>query len=149
MPDVVKVSSVETSRNLMSAIEEYFRTGHYAEITQAIGMHSILIESEHMVSDQRNLYQTVLTMIKNKLSGTLGKTYATWYADFPQLLDRLVAKNSIVVNEGASGVLSSHRSAFGAFKSLDDFFFWCLDDRRLTLAQIITYIEKTAEPTAH
>jgi len=28
---------------------------------------------------------------------------------------------------------------------VDEFFFWALDDRRLTLDQIVKYIEKTAE----
>jgi hypothetical protein len=28
---------------------------------------------------------------------------------------------------------------------MDHFFFWALDDRRLTLEQILKYIEKTAE----
>jgi len=149
MLDVVKVSTVETSQRLMSTIEDYFKSGRYAEITQAIGMYSILIDSEHTISDQRSLYRTVLTMIKNRLSGTLGKGYATWYADFPKLLDQSIAANRLVVDEIAAGVLSSHRAAAGPFKSLDDFFFWCLDDRRLALAQIVKYIETTALPSSH
>jgi hypothetical protein len=149
MSDVVKVSTVETSQRLMSTIEEYFKSGRYAEITQAIGMYSIMIDSEHTLSDQRNLYRSVLTMIKSKLSGTLGKSYATWYEDFPKLLDHIIAPNRVVVDETAAGVLSSYRAAHGPFKSLDDFFFWCLDDRRLSLAQIVKYIETTAVPSSH
>ena len=33
---------------------------------------------------------------------------------------------------------------YGPFKSVDDFFFWALDDRRLTLDRIVNMIEKTA-----
>ncbi len=149
MPQVVKVSTVDTSRNVLSTIEEYFRAERYAEITQAIGIYSILIDSEHTISDQRSLYRSVLDMIKNKISGTLGKSYAAWYADFPKLMDQIVAANRIIVDARSAEVLASHRSAYGPFKSVDDFFFWCLDDRRLTLAQIVKYIQKTAEPAAH
>ncbi len=149
MPDVVKVSTVETMPNLMAALEEYFKTGRYAEITQAIGMHSIMIRSEHTIGDQRVLYGFVLSMLKNKLSGALGAKYAAWYAEFPKLLDEVIAKSRVLVNQACTDALCSHRAAYGPFKSLDDFFFWCLDDRRLTLSQIIAYIDKTAEPVGH
>jgi hypothetical protein len=145
MPDVVKVSTVETIRNLMVTIEEYFKVERYAEITQAIGMYSLLIDSEHTISDQNSLYRSVLNMIKNRLSDKLGKTYSQWYADFPKILATLVVDKRPVVDETAAEVLASHHAAYGPFKSLDDFFFWCLDDRRLTLAQIVKYIEITTD----
>lgn len=149
MSDVVKVSTIETIRNLMSTIEEYFKAEHYAEITQAIGMHSLLIDSEHTISDQNSLYRHVLDLIKNRLSGKLGKAYSQWYEDFPKILASLVSGNRTVVDETATDVLASHHAAYGPFKSLDDFFFWCLDDRRLTLAQIVKYIETTTGTMGH
>ncbi len=143
MPQVVKVSTLETQQDLMAAIEGHFKAGRYAEITQAIGMHSIIIDSEHTMQDQSRLYHAVLNMIKDKIKAGLGKQYSSWYVNFPQLLDKMESagtdKDKIV-----AGVLASRHEAFGPFKSLDDFFFWSLDDRRLSLDQIVTYIEKTA-----
>ncbi len=149
MPDVVKVSTVETIQNLMSTIEGYFKAERYAEITQAIGIYSLLIDSEHTISDQNSLYRSVLDMIKNKMSGKLGKAYSQWYADFPKILATLVSGNRAVVDETATDVLASHHAAYGPFKSLDDFFFWSLDDRRLTLTQIVKYIETAAGAAGH
>ena len=149
MPEVVKVSTIETSKKLISTIEEYFKVERYAEITQAIGMHSLLIDSEHTINDQNSVYRSVLNLIKNRASSKLGKTYSQWYADFPKILTTLVASNRIVVDQGSTDVLASHHAAYGPFKSLDDFFFWCLDDRRLTLAQIVKYIETATDTAGH
>lgn len=149
MPEVVKVSTIETSKKLISTIEEYFKVERYAEITQAIGMHSLLIDSEHTINDQNSVYRSVLNLIKNRASSKLGKTYSQWYADFPKILATLVASNRIVVDQGSTDVLASHHAAYGPFKSLDDFFFWCLDDRRLTLAQIVKYIETATDTAGH
>ena len=149
MPEVVKVSTIETSKKLISTIEEYFKVERYAEITQAVGMHSLLIDSEHTISDQNSVYRSVLNLIKNRASSKLGKTYSQWYADFPKILATLVASNRIVVDQGSTDVLASHHAAYGPFKSLDDFFFWCLEDRRLTLAQIVKYIETTTGTSGH
>ncbi len=142
MPEVVKVSTVENNQDLMTLMGEYFKEGRYAEITQAIGMHSILIDSEHTTSDQTRLYRSVLNMIKDKERALLGAHYSPWYAKFPKLMDELIAAGA-VDDRSAAEAMTSHRSAFGQFKSLDDFFFWSLDDRRLTLDLIVRYIEKT------
>jgi hypothetical protein len=145
MLEVVKVSTVESSQKLVAALEEYFKRGHYAEMTQAIGMHSVLIDPQHTMEDQARLYRAVLNMIKNRISGHLGKKYAEWYDDFPKLMDGIVTGGQIVTDKRAAEMISSHRSAFGPFKSVDDFYFWALDDRRLTLAEIVKYLEKTEE----
>ena len=44
MPEVVMVSSVENMDKLKTKIGELFKNEKYSEITQAIGMHSILID---------------------------------------------------------------------------------------------------------
>jgi hypothetical protein len=143
MPEVVQVSSVEHIQGLMAAIGDYFKRGRYAEITQAIGMHSILIDPEHTMRDQARLYHAVLDMIKDKVKTGLGKHYSAWYVNFPKIMDELVSSGVDVTDHAAVAVLASRRSAFGPFKSLDDFFSWSLDDRKLTLDQIVKYIEQT------
>ncbi len=145
MPEVVKVSTVETNEKLMDAVEGYFKKGRYAEITQAIGMHSILMEPERMIEDQARLYRSVLNMIKDRLAGALGRQYAAWYADFPKILDGIVTSGQNITDKRSADVLASHRAAFGLFKSVDEFYNWALYDRRLTLDQIVKYLGKTAE----
>jgi hypothetical protein len=144
MADLVRVSDIEKKEKLRSYLEELFKKGKYAEITQAIGMYSILIDPEHTISDQSGLYHFVLDMIKERVRTTKGKGYAAWYTGFPKILDQIVAANQIVTDKAAAEVLASQRAALGPFKSLDDFFFWVLDDRRLPLEQIVKYIEQTA-----
>jgi hypothetical protein len=145
MPEVVMVSSVEKMEKLKSFLEESFKNARYAEITQAIGMHSLLIDSEHTIKDQSALYHGILNMIQEKIRSGKGKNYGAWYSDFPKLMDELVSSKQVVTDKASLEVIASHRAAYGAFKSVDDFVFWALDDRRLTLAQIVKYIEKTAE----
>jgi hypothetical protein len=60
-------------------------------------------------------------------------------------MDRMIDSGGIVSDKAAADMLSSHRAAYGRFKSVEDFFFWALDDRRLPLEQIVECIEKTAE----
>ncbi len=143
MPEVVKVSTVENSQDIEARLEEYFKTGRYAEITQAIGIYSILIDPSHTLNDQSRLYHSVLRMIKEKLQTSLGKHYSAWYVNFPKLMNEMIASGTEIKDRIAVTILASHHDAFGPFKSLDDFFFWSLDDRRLTLEQIVQYIEKT------
>ncbi len=145
MLEVVKVSTVENSQDLMATIEGHFKAGRYAEIMQAIGMHSILIDPQHAINDQARLYRAVLNMIKDKVKTGLGKHYSSWYVNFPRLMDEIISSGAEGNDKIAVEVLASHRNAFGTFKSLDDFFFWSLDDRRLNLDQIVKYIEKTVE----
>jgi hypothetical protein len=145
MPEVVKVSTVESAQKLREALEEYFKKGRYAEIAQVIGMHSILIDPQHSIQDQAKLYRSVLNMIKSRISGQLGKNYGGWYAEFPKIMDTLVAGRQVVSDQSSVEVLSSHRAAGGPFKSVEDFYFWALDDRKLSLEQIVKYIEKTAD----
>jgi hypothetical protein len=145
MAELVRVSDIEKKEKLKSYLEELFKKGKYAEMTQAIGMYSILIDPEHTISDQSGLYHFVLDMIKDRVRTTKGKGYAAWYTGFPRTLDQMVSANQIVTDKAAADALASQRAASGPFKSLDDFFFWALDDRRLPLDQIVKYIETTAK----
>ncbi len=148
MPGLVRVSSVEKAEKVKTYLEELFNQERYSDIGQAIGMRSILFDPQHMMSDQADLYHFVLTMIKDRIRKTKGKSYSAWYAGFPKVLDELVTTNQIVTDKSAAEALASHRAAYGPFKSLDDFFSWALDDRRLPLDQIMRYIEKTAALSA-
>jgi hypothetical protein len=145
MSEVVHVSAIENEKGLMAALEEYFKKGRYAEITQAIGMHSLLIDPQHTMTDQARLYRAVLNMLKNKIAGKMGKTYALWYADFPKSMDRFVTSGEPGKNDRTREVLLSRHEAYGPFKSVDDFYFWALDERRLTLEQIAALLEKSSE----
>ena len=143
MPELVMVSSVEKIEHLKVYLGELFQKKRYAEITQAIGMHSLLIDPQHTILDQASRYRLVLNMLKDRMSKTKGKRYAEWYVGFPKHLDQLIAANQIVVDQAAADVLASHRAAYGLFKSVEDFFSWALDDRRLEMGQIVKYIEAT------
>jgi hypothetical protein len=145
MPEVVLVSNVEHAERLKSYLQESFAKSRYEEITQAIGMHSLIIDPEHTIKDQARLYHTILNMIKEKICASKGKGYGAWYSAFPALLDKLVSSKQIVTDKASLETITSHCDAYGPFRSLEDFFFWALDDRRLTLDQIVKYIEKTAE----
>jgi hypothetical protein len=144
MSEVVMVSSVEKMENLKTYLEELFKKQRYSEMTQAIGMHSILIDPQYTINDQASLYHFVLNMIKNRINTLKGKSYGSWYGSFPKILDQFITTNQIVTDKRAADALASHRAAYGAFKSVDDFFFWALDDRRLPLDQIVKYIEQSA-----
>ena len=145
MPDLVTVSSVEKMEDLRTSINVLFEQGKYAEIVQSIGMHSILIDPEHMISDQDHLYHLVLNLIKKKINRENPKTYSSWIIAFPSLIGRLVQDGVIVTDEASQTALASRIGSFGPFSSLDEFYFWALDDRRLTLDQIVKYIERTVE----
>ncbi len=144
MSELVVVSSVENMEKLKSTLEQLFTQKRYSEVTQAVGLHSILFDPLHMINDQSDLYRFVLKMLKDRIAKGRGKSYATWYEDFPKIMDQLVSANKIVTDAAAADILASRRAAFGPFDSLDDFFFWALEDRRLPLAQIVQYIESTA-----
>jgi hypothetical protein len=144
MPELVTVSNVEKTEKLKNYLEELFEKGRYSDMTLAIGMHSLLIDPQHTIADQKDLYHFVLHLVKDRIGKMKGKSYATWYVDFPKEMDQLMSSDQVVTDKAAIDVLASHRSAAGPFKSLDDFFFWALDDRRLTLEQILQYIDKTA-----
>ncbi|HUI46157.1 MAG TPA: hypothetical protein VL122_09285 [Nitrospirota bacterium] len=148
MPELVMVSSVEKMENLKAYLVELFNQQRYSEITQAIGMHSLLIDPQHTMNDQARLYHHVLNMLKNRISKAKGKSYGSWYTGFPKVLDQIMTANQIVTDKTAAEALASHRAGYGPFKSVDDFFFWALDDRRLPLEQIVKYIEQTAAMTA-
>ncbi len=145
MPETVFVSHVEKSDQLKTTITDLARKGRYEEITRAIGMHSILIDPQHTMEDQARLYRFVLELIKNRIRGARDKSYSSWLSAFPKLLANLVTSKQVVTDEASIGVIASHHDAYGPFRSVDDFYFWALDDRRLTLGQIVKYIEKTAE----
>ncbi len=145
MPEVVLVSNIEKMEKLKLYLEESFRNSRYSEITQAIGMHSLLIDPQHTMEDQAGLYHYILNMLKERIGKSKGKSYGAWYAAFPALMDKLVTSKQAVTNNASLEVITDHRDAYGPFKSVEDFFFWALDDRRLTLDEIVKYIEKTAE----
>jgi hypothetical protein len=145
MPQLVTVSSVEKLEELRTYINDLFARDRFAEIAQAIGMHSILIDPEHMVSDQDSLYHMVLNLLKKRIVSEHGSLYSSWLIVFPSLLARLVQENTIVTDEAAQSALASRHAAFGPFSSLDEFYFWALDDRRLPLDQIITYVRRTID----
>lgn len=142
MQEVVNVSSVENLDQLKSYIDGHFAKNQYTEITQAIGIYSILIDSEHTIGDQSRLYHQVLNLLKDRIRTRLGKDYAPWYAAFSKRASE--ASKLAGTDKTALDVIDSRLHAYGPFKSVDDFFFWALDDRRLTLDRIVNFIEKTA-----
>jgi hypothetical protein len=145
MPEVVQVSNIEKMDKLKSYLEDAFKKSRYSEISLAIGMHSLLVDPQHTMKDQAGLYRAILNMVKERISGSKGKSYGAWYTAFPALMDKLVSSKQVVTDNASLEVIADHCNAYGTFKSVDDFFFWALDDRRLTLDQIVKYIEKTAE----
>jgi hypothetical protein len=142
MLEVVNVSSVGNLDQIKSYIDARFAQNKYNEITQAIGMYSLFADSEHTISEQRTSYRQVLNLLKNRIKTKLGKGYAAWYTTFPKLAND--APKLAGTDKTASDAIASRLLAYGPFKSVDDFFFWALDDRRLTLDRIISMIEKTA-----
>ena len=145
MPELVTVSSVEKLESLRTTINELFELGKFAEIVQTIGMHSILMEPEHMIADQDSLYHLVLNLVKKKIQREDPKRYSAWLITFPALLSRLVDEGQVVSDDAAQSALVSRLTSFGPFTSLDEFYFWALDDRRLPLDQLIRYIYRTTE----
>lgn len=144
MPEVVLVSNIEEMDKLKAYLEQAFKDRQYSEITEAIGMHSLLVNPQHTIKDQADLYRGILSMIKDRISDNKGNSYGAWYKNFPQRMDKMVSSKQIA-DKASIEVLASHREAYGAFRSVDDFFFWALDDRRLSLDQIVQYIERTAD----
>jgi hypothetical protein len=145
MQEVAQVSNVENADKLKIYLEESFKKARYWEITQAIGMHSLFIDPQHTMKDQTKLYHGILQMLKDRISKNTGKKYGAWYESFPGRMDKLLSSKQVVTSASSVDVLASRQAAYGAFKSVDDFFFWALDDRRLPLDQIVKYIEKTAD----
>ena len=145
MPELVTVSSVERLDELKTYINDLFEKGRYSEITQAIGMHSILMDPEHMTADQDHLYHMVLNLIKKRINRENAKQFSAWIIAFPGLLNDIVNEGRIVTDAAAQNVLASRTAAFGPFTSLDEFYFWALEDRRLPLDQIVRYIETTLQ----
>ena len=145
MPELVTVSSVEKLESLRTTINDLFENGKYAEIVQSIGMHSILMEPEHMVGDQESLYHLVLNLMKKKIQRQDPKRFSSWLLAFPSLLSRIVQDGPPVGDDAARSALVSRLGSFGPFTSLDDFYFWALDDRRLPLDQIVRYVDRTLE----
>ncbi len=143
MPEVVKVSEIETLENLKTYIPELFQKGRYEEITNAIGMHSVLIDPQHTKTVQSQLYHIVLNLIKENVNKGNTKKYSSWLTSFPVLLADIVAAKQVVTDKAAADVLASHHNAYGPFRSLDEFFFWAITDRMLPLDQILAYVAKT------
>jgi len=144
MTELVTVSGIEDKERLKTYLADLFKRGQYTEMSQAIGMHSILIDPQNTIGVQSSLYHFALELIKERIRTAKGKSYSSWYTEFPKILDRLVASAQVVTDKRAVDVLASRRAAYGPFKSLEEFFSWALDDRRLPFAHIVKYIEKTA-----
>jgi hypothetical protein len=140
MPSVVRAAEVENLESLKAHIGEQFKKGRYFEITQAIGMHSAMIDSKRMIDDQRQLFGLVLNLLKERIGSRLGKEYGAWYTSFPQRIERLAGTET---DKNTAAILSSRLNALGSFKSADDFFFWGLNGRRLSLEEIAQYFEKS------
>ena len=145
MPELVTVSSVEKLESLRTTINELFEQGKYSEIIQSIGMHSILMEPEHMIGDQDSMYHLVLNLMKKKIQREDPKRYSSWLIAFPALLNRIVDEGQVIADDAAQSALVSRLTSFGPFTSLDEFYFWALDDRRLPLDQLIRFIDRTIE----
>ena len=145
MSEVVTVSSIDQLDKLKAYLEELFKKGQFEEITEAIGMYSIFIDPQHTISDQSQLYRLVLGMIKNSINKANAKKYSSWFVAFPKLMAALVKSGQVVTDKASADVLASHHNATGGFTSVDEFFFWALDDRRLPLEYIVKYLEKTVE----
>jgi hypothetical protein len=145
MPELVTVSSVEKLESLRTTLNELFENGKFAEIVQSIGMHSILMEPEHMIGDQESLYHLVLNLIKKKVLREDPKRYSSWLRAFPALLNRIVDEGQVIADDAAQSALVSRLASFGPFTSLDEFYFWALEDRRIPLDQLVRYINRTIE----
>ncbi len=145
MQDVVVLSNTENMEKLKVYIEELLKKGEYDEITQAIGSYSLFTDPQHTRTDQSQLFHYVLELLKGRISKEHSTTYSSWLAAFPQLLAKLAENHTVVTDRAAADALASHHSAYGPFRSLDDFFVWALEDRRLPLDNIVKYAEKTVE----
>lgn len=143
MTGLITVSSVEEHEMLQSNIDDLFKRERYEDISRAIGIYSILIDPQHTISEQERLYRYVLDLIKKKINTQDPKNYSSWLASFPKLLSEIVASGKAVSDQRASDAVASRHAAFGPFRSLDDFYFWALDDRRLALTDIMKYIQAT------
>jgi hypothetical protein len=108
-------------------------------------MYSVMTDPQHTIHGQAQLNRFLLDLIKGRIRTELGKGFSAWLSSFPRLLVELVASKQVVTDELSLMVITSHHDGFGPFLSLDDFFFWALDDRRLTVGQIVKYVEKTAK----
>jgi hypothetical protein len=105
MPELVRVSNVEKMDGLQSYINEQVARGKYAEIIQAIGMYSLLIDPEHTIADQERLYRQVLGLLKDKIRSKDPRIYALWLDSFPRHLDRIVEQEEIDKDASAQNVL--------------------------------------------
>jgi len=145
MPEVLMVSNVENIEKLRLTVEELFKQGRYEEVSRAIGMYSIFTDPGHTRLDQSQHYHHVLDLIKNKISKENRNKYSSWLSAFPTLMAELAAGRTVVTDRAAADALASHHSAHGPFRSVDEFFVWGLEDRRLTLDNIVEYVEKSVQ----
>lgn len=145
MPETVYASQAETKERALSSIADLFAKGKYEEVSRVIGMYSIMTDPQHTMADQAQLYRSALEMIKNKVRSSKGPEYAAWLTSFPEIMRSLTASKQVVTDALAVDIIASRLDAYGPFRSVDDFYAWALDDRRLTLGQTVKYIEKTAE----
>ena len=104
--EVVQVSYIEKMDKLKNYLEEEFRKSRYSEITQAIGMHSLIIDPQHTMEDQTSLYHVVLNMLKERISGSKGKNYGAWYSAFPALMDKLTTSQQVVTDQASLDIIT-------------------------------------------
>lgn len=145
MQETVYASQAESLDTAKSSITDLFQKGRYEEISRLIGMHSIMTDPQHTMADQKLLYRFVLDLIKNRVQAGMGRDFSAWVSSFPGLLSKLAASGQMVTDEPSRMVIASYLDGYGQFRSLDDFYFWALEDRRLTLGQIVKYVERTAK----
>ena len=108
-------------------------------------MHSLLIDPQHTLDDRAHLYHLVLNLIKTRINKDNAKKYSSWLVSFPAIMAGIAADRQVVTDQTAAEVLASHYAGSGPFTSVEAFFFWALEDRRLPLDQIVKYLEKTVE----
>jgi hypothetical protein len=145
MPEVVVLSNIENMEKLKTYLGELLKKGRYDEMTQAIGSYSLFIDPQHTRNDQSQLFHYVLDLLKGKISKKNNTDYSSWLSAFPKLMGELAESHTVVTDRAAADALASRHSGYGPFRSVDEFFAWALEDRRLPLDNIVKYIEKTVE----
>ena len=51
---------------------------------------------------------------------------------FPDVMDGIVTTKQVIADQLSVEMIASHRAAIRALQIPDDFFFWALDDRKLS-----------------
>ncbi len=143
MPESVYESQVASLEGVKAVITDLFQMGKYEDIPRAIGLYSVTADPQHTISAEAQLERFVLDLIKNRIRKGREKSYGLWLESFPKLLAKVVSKKQLSDAQSLE-VIASYEAGRG-FRSLDEFFFWAMDDRLLPLGQIVECIERTAK----